>query len=357
MGFEEVKQYVDAVKHSDKFKDVLAFTRLEDLKPGEDLYENIRYYLSIFHARRDCREWFQPDFDHFIRFLEHYLKDSPAEDVLDEAGYIDLTKTPHLLKQLRFVGNAGNFTDHHIMLTDGSKYVSKMPLIQRGNSGVRNHYCRYSALIASHVARSIGVEAAEIRIALAHNGLKIMSKNFLKDGEELITYLESADEVKISEQFNELEQALRLRKFAEEEIEVAKLEFLKQEFVAKMIGLRDQSPDNSPIIVGVDKSGNRYARLAPMFDFDYSFHIGEERPTLVARKCDNGQEDIASFIAQYKNYPGFEEFVKVSVQSINMSEIFRRIYQESGIKSFENYEDDEQMKKFIEYVNNNLRNC
>lgn len=354
MEFEQVKQYIEAVKDSKKFGEIVEFTKMTQLKPDEDIYENIRYYLSVFHSRRDCKEWFQPDYEHFVNFLEHYLKNEPSEVVFDERGYLDLSRTLYLVKPIRFAASAGDFTDNHIMLTDGRKYISKLPLNYR--SGIQNKYSVFCSLIASNIARTIGVEAAEVTLATVHNGARILSKNFLKPDEELVVYADNKEEVTISEQLNKMEQALRLRKFPEDEIEVAKLEFLKQEFLAKIIGLRDQTPDNSPVIISSDEEGIRHVRLAPVFDLDYSFHIGEERLNLLTRKCDNGQEDICSFIEQYKNYPGFQEFVKKSVESLDMVRVFRQIYQDTGIVIFEDYQNDEQMNRFMAFVNRNVRN-
>ena len=355
MDFEQMKQYVDSIKDNEKFKEVLEFTRLTERKPDEDLYENIKDYLSFCHSRKDCKEWFQPDYEYFINFLEHYLQDNPAPEVPTDEGYLDLTKTPHLVKPLRFVASPGNFTDNHIMFTDGSKYVSKMPLTQKGNSGIRSGYCKYCALIASHIAKTIGVEAAQIKLAINHNGFKIMSKNFLRQNEELIEYADNQREESISVQLGQMEQALKLRRFSEEEIKTAKFEFLKQEFLAKIIGLRDQTSSNSPIIISVDETGIKHVRMAPMFDFDYSFHIGENAEQLVVRKSDNGRVDIGSLIEQYKDYPGFKEFVKQSIDSIDMARIFRRIYEETGIKMFEDYQNDEGLNKFVSFVNANVR--
>lgn len=355
MDFEQMKQYVDSIIDNEKFKEVLEFTRLTELKPDEDLYENIKYYLSLFHSKKDCEQWFQPDYDHFINFLECYLKDIPATEFFTDGGYLDLRRTVHLVKPLRFVASPGNFTDNHIMFTDGNKYISKLPLNQKGNSGVRSGACKYCALIASHIAKTIGVEAAEVRLALNHNGVKIMSKNFLTQNEELIEYGDYVTEGSISAQLSQMEQTLRLRRFSDEEIKTAKFEFLKQEFLAKLIGLKDQSLSNSPIIVSVDKNGIKHVREAPMFDFDYSFHIGEKSDNLPVRKCDNGRIDIGSFIEQYKDYPGFKEFVKKSLDSIDMDRIFRQIYEDTGIKMFEDYQNDEVLNKFKSFVNANIR--
>lgn len=357
MQFEQVRQYVDTVKDSDRFKEMLEFTQLMQLNPEEDLYENIRHYLSLFHARRDCEEWFQPNYEHFIKFLQHYLKGEPAEDVFDEQGYLDLSQTLYLVKPIRFAASAGDSTDNHIMLTDGRKYISKIPLNYQGGSGIRNKYSIFVSLIASYIAKAAETEAAEIALARTYNGKRILSKNFLQPNEELVLCVDDMEETTVSNYLSKLEQALRLRKFPNEEIAKIMFESLKQEFVAKLIGLKDQRADNSPVIIGVDENGKRYARVAPMFDLDYSFHIGEIGPDFITRTCDNGKDDIGSLIEQYKDYPGFEEFVKTSIQSIDMVNIFRQMYEETGIKIFGEYEGDEEMKKFMHFVNKNIRTC
>ena len=96
-----------------------------------------------------------------------------------------------------------------------------------------------------------------------------------------------------------LTRNLELRQFPQEEIESTKTEFLKQEFVAKLIGLVDQTADNSPVIVSVDEDGKKHVRMAPMFDYDYSFHITKSGMTV--RKCDDGQNTISSLINHLHN--------------------------------------------------------
>lgn len=356
MEFEEFKKYIDTVKDTEKFKKIAEFTHMTTMKSNLDIYENIKYYLGMYHARHDCKEFFQPDYDHLINFLEHYLNDKPTEKVLNKRGFIDLPQTLHLVKPRMFCGSSGNFLDNQTMLTDGSVYISKLPLNYRGNSGIRNSDCIYSAVIASYIAKNLQIEAAENTLANAYNGHRIFSKNFLKPNEEMVTYAEETDEVKISELLNTLEEYLKSRRCSEREIEEAKFQFIKQEFMAKMIGLKDQSAQNSPLVVSVDEDGNRHVRMAPMFDFDYSFHIAEkEAPYMLTRKCDNGKIDIASFIEQYKDYPGFEEFVRSSLQKLDMMKVFKNIYEETGIKDFENCEKDEDIMKFADFVNRNIQ--
>ena len=94
MEYEEVKDYIDKVKDSEKFKKLAEFTHMTTMKPNLDIYENIKYYLGMYHARHDCKEFFQPDYDHFINFLEHYLNDKPTEKVLNKRGF---SKTSYVL--------------------------------------------------------------------------------------------------------------------------------------------------------------------------------------------------------------------------------------------------------------------
>lgn len=355
MEFEEVKRYIDSVKESNKFKELDDFTKMTQIKENQDIYENIKYYISIYHSRHDCEEFFQPDYEYFIKFLEHYLKDEPIEMVLDDSGYIDLSKSLHLVRPLKFVGGSGYFIDNHKIFTDGSKYICKLPLYHRGGSGISNGYCLYAPLIASYIAKQLNIDAAEISLACAYNGYRILSKNFLKPNEEIVTYTEDTEEALVSEQLRQMEEALRLRRFPTNEIEEVKFDFLKQEFVAKLIGLKDQKMENSPLVVSVDEEENKHVKMAPMLDFDYSFHIGEEVPLMRVRKCDNGEVDIGSLIEQYKDYPGFKEFVINSMKSFDITRVFKRIFEETGNKLFKDYENNEQMMKFINFVNRNAR--
>lgn len=351
MEFEQFKEYIDKVKNHEKFKELDEFTRMTRIKGNQDIYENIRDYIKIYHPVHDEIEYFQPDYEYFIKFVESYLNNKPSEISLGDDGYIDLSRTLFLVQPPMFSGNQGNFLDKYMIMTDGSVYISKLPLNYRGNSGVSNKYCLYCPLIASYIAKSLGVSSADIALAHIHNGSRILSKNFLIGNEEIVVYTE--DNQTISQQLEKITESLKLRKFDESEIEQVKIEFLKQEFVSKLIGLKDQTADNSPFIVSIDEYGNRHVKMAPMFDLDYCFHIAENIDMIV-RKCDNGKEDIGSFIEQYINYPGFEEFLANSLESFDITKVFKQIYEDTGIRDIETYSGNEQMKEFVKFVNKNI---
>ena len=150
-----------------------------------------------------------------------------------------------------------------------------------------------------------------------------------------------------------MDRTLRLRNYPNDQIEKVKFEFLKQEFLAKLIGLKDQKADNTGIIISI-VDGKRCVRIGPMFDYDFSFKAAEDS-ILRSRKADNGKADIASLIEQYKDYPGFLDFVKKSVNTLNMENVYKNIYRKHGLKFFENYQDNTVLaKKFTSVVNANL---
>ncbi len=352
MEFSEVKEYIDTIKDSERFKKLDEFTRMTRIKKDKDIYENIIYYVSTYQPQQNTNEFFQPDYAYFMKFLEQYLANEPATMHLQN-GYVDLMNTLYLSQPRLFSGHAGNFLDKYMIMTDGSIYISKLPLNYRGNSGVTNAYCLYCPLIASYIAKHLDIECADVTLAKAHNGYRrILSKNFLRDNEEIVTYTD--DEALISEHLNKMDEALRIRRFPENDIEKAEFEFIKQEFVSKLIGLKDQKADNSPLIVSTDEDGHRHVRMSPMFDLDYSFHIAKDMNMLV-RKCDNGHTDIGSLIKQYIDYPGFKEFAQKSIDILDMKEIFRHVYEDTGIKAFEEYSNDDEMKKFVEFVDGNIQ--
>ena len=242
--------------------------------------------------------------------------------------------------------------DFNMMMTDGSIYISKEPLYYKAMQGITNKYCIYCPLIASYIAKELGVKSAQISLANTDKGYRILSKNFLNENEEIVTYSESKE--LISQYMSAIDENLKMRKFDESEIEEVKFEFLKQEFVAKLIELKDQHANNSPFIISMDEDGKKHVRMAPMFDFDYCFHIAKD-VKYMSRKCDNGKVDIGSLIEQYKDYSGFIEFAKTSIEKLDIIKIFKQIYQDKKIEKFNSYQEDEEMQAFIDFVNKNIQ--
>lgn len=370
MTDEEFKQYLESIADTREFQEIYDFLKISKQK-GETVFEKMYNYLRIQHSRTDVKQYGIPDYTHFCKFFEAYKK---KENIIyhNEEGYIDLSKTLHMRQPVLYATGKGEFTDSYCLFTDGSIYISKLPLHYAPNkSGIFDSSCKYSPIIATEIAKTLGIETSENVLGRKPNKHEvILSKYFLEQNEELINFYEDPEEPdefvvqdkkeekqnpyeKISNVFMELEKNLKLRHYPKDQIEKVKFDFLKQEFLAKLIDLKDQKADNTGIITSI-VGGKRSVRIAPMFDYDFSFKAAEDS-SLRSRKADNGKADITSLIEQYKDYPGFLEFVKKSVNSLDMENIYESIYIKHGLKFFQNYKENSVLKnKFTSIVNTNL---
>lgn len=356
MTVEEFEEYIEGNKTTNEFKELMEWIGIDY---NQNLTNELVTYLSQSHARRDTKEFFVPDFDHFRNFFECYKKKT-FEMVYTENGEIDLSKTPYIKQSYNSKSRRGKFTDRYIMLPDRTVFISKYPLFLKPKYRVYDSSCQYNGIIATGLANQMGISSSENELAIIENHqTRMLSKFFLQPNEELLCFYENEERddnevnTKISDALKSLDLNLRLRKFSEEDISKAKLEFLKQEFLAKIIGLCDQSNENTGIIVSVDSKNNRQVKLAPMFDYDFSFFIAESFQ-LTRRVCDNGQTDIGSLIKQYKDYPGYMEFIKRSLSVLDLNKVYDSIYENKHLETFKQPHNNPTLNKFTEFVNKNL---
>lgn len=348
-------EWCNNIANTMQFKELDKFLRISDY-PGKALPTKLWYYLEEQYthdfpaiSNSDARKFFR-------NFFEAYKK-KESKIYFDKNGYIDLSKTLYLKQHLGYAGNHGFFTSGWYIFSDGNKYLSKIPLNYMSyQSDIEDENCIYNPIIAEGIAKKIGVDSAKYFIGMYREGIfRVLSKNFLKSNDELINFLKfNAFDYNISDILEELESKLLLRKFPKEQIETIKFEFLKQEFLAKLIGLSDQKGDNSALIFSVDEEGKKSVRLAPMYDYDFSFHM-QKGKEFRSRESDNGRIDIASFIEQYRNYPGFLDFVKKSVETLNMEDVYEDIYKSKGLDFFKNHRENPVLtEEYTKFVNHNL---
>ena len=349
MSQEEFEEYFNSIVNSKEFQELDNFLNISKME-GKTILEKLKMFLVYQQQNGSISS---SEYKHFYDFFEAY-RNKECKKYLDENGVLDLSKTLCFKQPIGFGQQPGNFTAGYYMFSDGSIYLSKMPLYYADEfSLVDDTNCQYIPVIATGIAKQLGIDTSENILGIQDSGeFRILSKYFLKPNEELITFFNYTPGQKISEVFNILERNLRLRKFPENQIEKAKLDFLKQEFMAKLIGLCDQTEDNTTLIVSTDEEGKKTVRMAPMYDYDFSFNA---TVNFRVRECDNGKTDIASFVEQYKNYPEFLNFVKKSTSNLDMGEVYENIYKETFLKFFENprekriYRDD-----YTKFVNTSL---
>lgn len=351
MTVEEFKNYIEENQNSDEFKKLMEWIGIDC---DQNIFETIIEYLKHNHAKIDTIDFFVPDFDHFYNFFECYKKKTFEMAHID-TGEINLSETPYLKQRKK--NATGYFTDGYIILPDESMYILKYPLHYKyGKSGVRDCACQYASIIASGIANLLGIDTSENFLFVMPNGQdRLGSKFFLKPNEELVSFYDHWKIESISGILNELRNTLWLRKCPNEKINEIEFEFLKQEFLAKLIDLDDQAADNSGLIVSTSGEGTkRSIRMVPMFDYDFSFMFSEHS-TIMRRKCDNGQTDISSFIKQYKDYPGFMDFVRRSISILDMNKVYDNIYEKSGLQIFSEQLEDPILLEYSEFVNRNLK--
>lgn len=364
MTDEEFEEYFNSIVNSDEFKELDSFIKFSKQR-GSTMLEKTKRCL-VYQCNNGYMSF--PGYREFHDFFEAYKKRKRVINY-DEDGYIDLENSLYLKQPLGFAKNSGNFTVGYFLFSDGSTYLSKFPLYEADDfSNVSDENCIYNPIIATGIAKALGVDTSENTIAIKKDGkLRLFSKNFLKPNEELITFFEYKDHQKISEILSLLETNLALRKFPKDQIQKAKFDFLKQEFLAKLIGLCDQKGDNTTLIISMDEDRKKRVRLAPMYDYDFSFNVVKGNG--FRKRCaDNGKTDIVSFVEQYRDYPEFLDFVKTSVNILDMEKVYENIYNDTGIKIFESskenpdLEDDyteflkERLKTdYTGFVNSNLR--
>ena len=367
MTAEDFKEYLESIKDTTELQEIENFLKISRQK-GEINFDKWYNYLRIQHPRTDIREYGIPDYNHFKDFFEAYRKKESRTE-FDTRGLIDLSKTLYMRQPVLYASGKGEFTDSYCLFPDRSIYILKIPLHYFPNkSEIVDSACAYNPVIATGIAKELGIETSENILGVRRDGqIRILSKYFLKPNEELVNFYKPEEskefamqgeeiaevDEKISDIFKELDKSLTLRNYPKDQIEKAKLDFLKQEFLAKLIGLNDQKWDNTGLIIS-NEGGKRSVHMAPMFDYDFSFQVAEDLDLRV-RKADNGKGDIASFIEQYRYYPGFLDFVEKSVNTLDMGKVYNNIYKETGIKYFSNYKENSRLAlKYTNIVNKNL---
>ena len=320
------------------------------------IFKDLSKYLGLYHPQRDAKEWFIPDYKHFHDFFEMYKKGEKSISY-DNDGYIDFNKTPFLKQPVLYAQKAGQYTDGYYILPDDSIFIAKIPLhYHRNKSQVSDSNCIYNAIVAEGIAEELGVSTSENMLSKLDNGqVRLLSKYFLNPNEELIDFYDHEEGNRISGVYNELYSSLSLRNYSQKQIDSTCMEFLKQEFLAKLIGLQDQKCNNTGIIISTDELGNKSVRMAPMFDYDYSFKPAENVGYRI-RFSNDGTGNIDSFIKDFSYNSEFLDFVKNSVESLDMEKVYERIYKSKGLEFFKNYKENPVLAdEYTQFVNANLQ--
>lgn len=340
-----LKPYVDSVLKSDDFM------RLIDLYDSSDSKEFIKYIYKY------------PD--EFVTFYEE-VKKNKNTFTLNNKGVIDLDKIPNIASKngsLKDVFSA-YFSKFWLIFPNlNTALLKEIPsYLVYGKHGESNEdfsdYTRnlnsksiqnneYHILLVPEIAKQIGLDCAEYYLAKLDGCAGFsLSPNFLKNGEELVSghSIVGRSASQMSHLLSSLEVYLSNRHIDSKTIENIKLDFIKQSFFNRFIENQDEKNSNWGIIVN-----GKSVRIAPIFDIDFSCDIYNIKKECRFISYDDDNNDITSFVAAYRNYPGFIDFVKNVLDNFNIDKDF------DAVKSKHNIEIPIDIKEnFKTYFDSNI---
>lgn len=274
----------------------------------------------------------------FIEFYNKWIHEEyrPIED-LSKEGIINLDGIARLRKGKARAGSCvidWYFTkmgDILIKYFPPNAYLNEDFPVEFKNDIFR--YC--NVLIAPEIAKQFRIESAQYFLGKSDrkDGIERMyslTPSFLKEDEELINaydILESKRDIiswSVGGILGVLGRKLSYRFVDETSIQKINFDVLKQTFFNKVIKNTDDVY-NWGIILKKDNS----MRLAPAFDFDFSFDIYTARKR--QRLSSNYSTRIEDFMRDYKSYPGFQQFVQDCIKNFDINEIFMAVEQKHGI--------------------------
>ena len=274
------------------------------------------------------------------------------ESRLDKEESLDIRELP--CYELDWTIADSKFAKRWIVLPDLKTYLEKrvVPDYLINGEGSSSFNVLVNSLIIPEVVEKFGMPSAKYFVVKsfpdepeADYGYGLISPNFvdIESGEELI---EGTDIVlskkytpKSRNMIEGIKEGLHLRKFNKEDIDQIEVDALKQIFIGRFIDNKDEMNRNFSIIV----NGKR-ARISPMYDFD--FCAGNELRFRRNRErvLDNGSSNVGDFAFEFRKYPWFEDWVRTSLDQINIKEIFQEVslrggyyFQDTTIRRYEDF--------------------
>ena len=347
---ERLKSYLN----EDWFKELNSKVNMYDEEASLDAQiEHIRKYILHY-----CQAGFQAtqeDADNFFDLLSYYETKTLREPVRNKDGVIEIKKsgfnsgnafyTGHVRPVIRGNGE-GAYIEGIFVSTDRKEYIKKfaMDADAKLNSFEHHKQLRYNGTIAHEVFEYFGEKSANYLPAIYKPpAYYVITENFLSEKQELIDlgqFFKNKKDENLSENKEDekaykhaeilrlLENNIRIRyknNMSEEEynklISKLKIQYIRQAFLKKVIGLADEQPKNIGIVITKDSEETIVPEInmSPAFDLDMSFDIAEERG-MKRIQTNNGQTDIKSFIEEFADFDGFREFMDMVTRKMEDEE-------------------------------------
>ena len=320
--------------------------------------------------------------DNFFDLLEHYKRKEFRDFIRDKNGVIKIYLSGfnsgngfYMNKDKKFIiendyVSKGYYICGLFISTDGKKYFKKASMNAKHKMFryEHNEQARFNGVIAHEVFDYFGVRSAKYLPAIEKAPYYyLISENFLENNQEMITLNDLELE---KEKPNEYETHFDVMTLIEKNIKYRykklmgeekyrkledklRLQYYKQAFIKRIIGLKDEKLDNNGIVLtttGVEMDLPEID-IAPAFDLDLSFNFGNDTKMIVL-KAQNKKTDMNSIINEFVEIKGFKEFLKTVYDKIKdedqaIETIIENSYNASKANYFKNPEDVERYREFL----------
>jgi hypothetical protein len=339
----------------------------------EEMLENTKTYITEIMRGKFIKD---SATDKFLNVIKYYLTNKDFERFIGDEyipnGFINSNIV------LPVVGERkdGFRASEDILGFDGKKYIVKNAEgLKSGAAGRKNaRDARYNPTVAYAFFKLIGMPCArslpacekipyyyiisenflnENQKAYGLDSEKFMDTEFIIDGNNnSITHKQIMDG--IQETINKKDLPLDKKILL---IKKLKLQYAVQETLKSLICSFDQNLGNTSLIVTEAENGEiEDINVAPAYDLDLSFNLGEEmlrgvpENEVLYRTTQDGKIDLLSIVNEFKGVDGYKEAVgeiknKLSDNYIN--QIFDIAYEESKVEIFKNKELKDKFANFI----------
>lgn len=338
--------------------------------------EHIKKYI-MYVCQADFQAT-QEDVDNFFDLLSYYETKTYREPIRNKDGVIEIKKsgfnsgnafyTKHPKPMIRGNGK-GRYIDGIFVTTDRKEYIKKFAMDADAKLSNFKHHeqSRYNGTIAHEVFEYFGEKSATYLPAIyMAPAYYVITENFLGKNQELINFDNFFIFGHWKEQYNHSEilellgENINIRyknSMSEEEynklIHKLKMQYIKQAFLKKVIGLADEKLENIGVVITTSGEEMETPRIdiSPAFDLDMSFDLADESG-MRRIHTSNGQTDIKSFVEEFAGFDGFREFMDVVTRKMEDEEtvvetILDKTYEASKATFFMKEESRRDYKEYL----------
>lgn len=367
------------------FKELNDYANICDLDCDENtILQHIKNYVWIFLARSNEEE-IENSAKKFLQFLQDY-KDTKepcfkgksegdtfntTEDLLWLSNgyhiYGNLTRFQANKKALTANGmySFGSYigTDHSIYLAKRSMKQKALPVSTDDRKEVD-----YNSIIAQCAFEYFQEPVAEYYLLRDTNNpfRAILSKNFLKDNQELIHFSDLYSDPYSTDIYSEriamMKSNIEMRyknllgeEKTQELLDKLRLQYCRQEFMKLAIGPMDCNLGNTALVLTskVEQCAPEID-ISPAYDLDLSFNIAQSlssKGNMSLMKTNDGRTaNIKSFINEFKDVSGFKEFIADFYKRIEdrhaANEIVANAFEKTNFTFF-----NENSTRYIDFLN------